>query len=321
MAKAEQITSLIRSHFENNNESFSTIALQLAAHEAKRGHNAVAQEIRSLVDKAKFTRVDSSPVQGELSELISISQPEERFSDLVLQRDLHERISRFQKEYHNKEKLYKYGLTNRRKILLVGPPGTGKTMTARVLAHELYLPLCTILMDKVMTKYMGESSAKLRQVFTTIDKNRGVYLFDEFDAIGSGRGMENDVGEMRRIVNSFLQFIEQDNSESIIIAATNNHKILDHALFRRFDDILYYSIPDFESIYRLVMNNLGEFTFSQGSIKNVLHEASNLSHAEIVQSCKDAIKEAILNGKKKVSQKVLKQMILERKSAYKDNLK
>jgi len=112
-------------------------------------------------------------------------------------------------------------------------------MTAKVLAYELKLPLYTIQGDRLVTKFMGETSAKLRQIFDFLQVNLGVFLFDEFDAIGGKRTMENDVGEMRRVLNSFLNFIEQDTSDSIVIAATNNPQLLDQALFRRFDDVLY----------------------------------------------------------------------------------
>ena len=132
---------------------------------------------------------------------------------------------------------------NRRKRLIEGKPGTGKTMTASVIASEVSLPLYTIQVDKLVNKFMGETSARLRQIFDSMETQQGVYLFDEFDAIGADRSLDNEVGEMRRILNSFLQFIEQDASDSIIIAATNNQKILDQALFRRFDDVLHYDLP------------------------------------------------------------------------------
>ena len=143
--------------------------------------------------------------------------------------------------------------------MLIGSPGTGKTMTAKALAKELHLQLHTIQVDRLVTKFMGETSAKLRQIFDLIQEEHGVYLFDEFDAIGGDRSNDNDVGEMRRVLNSFLQFIEQDTSDSLIIAATNNPKLLDHALFRRFDDVLYYEKPDADQRKALIANVLGTF--------------------------------------------------------------
>ena len=95
-----------------------------------------------------------------------------------------------------------------------------------MIAAELDLPLYTIQMDKVVTKFMGETSTKLRQIFDNISTSTGVYFFDEFDAIGADSSLDNEVGEARRILNSFLQFIEQDTSDSIIIAATNNQQLL-----------------------------------------------------------------------------------------------
>ena len=107
-------------------------------------------------------------------------------------------------------RILEHGLAPRRKLLLVGPPGTGKTLTASVLAGELGLPLLQVRLDGLITKFMGETAAKLRQIFDATGRTRGVYFFDEFDAIGSQRGLANDVGEIRRVLNSFLQMIEQD---------------------------------------------------------------------------------------------------------------
>jgi SpoVK/Ycf46/Vps4 family AAA+-type ATPase len=181
------------------------------------------------------------------------------FATLVLPESLKSRIHRIIHEYRQQAKLKKHGLSNRRKILLSGPPGTGKTLTARVLAHELRLPLHTIQVDKLVTKFMGETSAKLRQIFNLISEVKAVYLFDEFDAIGGDRSLDNDVGEMRRVLNALLQFIEQDASDSMIIGATNNPALLDRALFRRFDDVIHYEVPDEEGCRKLIENVLGAF--------------------------------------------------------------
>ena len=231
--------------------------------------------------------------------------------------DLSKRIERIIHEYRQQGKLKSHGLSNRRKVMLVGPPGTGKTMTARALAHELKLSLLTVQVDKLVTKFMGETSAKLRQIFTMIQQEPGVYFFDEFDAIGGERSLENDVGEMRRVLNAFLQFIEQDKSNSIIIAASNTPKLLDRALFRRFEDVLYYEIPEKEDRKRLIQNILGSFQPSKLPWKMVLTESEGLSHAEIDQACRDAIKHAVLFDKGKVSSELLRQMLGERLSARK----
>ena len=122
-------------------------------------------------------------------------------------------------------------------------------MSASALAGELHLPLFTIVLDGLITKFMGETAAKLRLIFEAISQTRGVYLFDEFDALGSERASGNDVGEIRRVLNSFLQFLEQDQSDSLIVAATNHPKLLDRALFRRFDDVIEFALPDHCLLY------------------------------------------------------------------------
>ncbi|MBD3376229.1 AAA family ATPase [candidate division KSB1 bacterium] len=319
MATAEQIKSLIRSHFNDQPEHFFTIALQVAAHEAKQGHQSLAHEIRTLVDGAKARPARIIPFTPDLDHLVLSSKPKERLGILVLSNDLRDRIERILREYRQKSKLEKYGLSHRRKILLAGPPGTGKTLTASVLAGELGLPLFTILMDKIVTKFMGETSAKLRQIFDVIQERQGVYLFDEFDAIGGERSRENDVGEMRRVLNSFLQFIERDTSDSLIVAATNNPRILDQALFRRFDDVLHYHLPEKAEIERLIENRLGSFRQRKMQLQSSIKMAESLSHAEIAQACDDAIKETILTDRKSVTVTLLKKMLQERRSAYKSS--
>lgn len=317
MATAEQIKSLIRSHYSEDKERFFTIALQVAAHEAKQGHIALAHDIRALVDKVrKKDRPKVIPFPQNLHGLVFTEEAETPQSAIVLTSSVNRRIDRVIHEYRQQNKLKSHGLSHRRKLLLIGPPGTGKTMTARVLARELRLPLHTIQVDRLVTKFMGETSAKLRQIFDLIQQEHGVYLFDEFDAIGGERSMDNDVGEMRRVLNAFLQFIEQDSSDSLIVAATNEPKLLDHALFRRFDDVLYYEAPQADNRKHLIENVLGTFLGARFSWKKVLSESKGLSHAEIDQACRDAIKNAILNDKNKVNALQLIETVKERRGAY-----
>ena len=124
------------------------------------------------------------------------------------------------------------------------------------------------------------------------------------------------MGEMRRVLNSFLQFIEQDASESLIIAATNTFEVLDSALFRRFDDVLYYDLPDATQRVSLIENRLNIHISSTLDIESLAEEVNGLSHAEITRACDDAIKQIILSRRKKVTKKLLLEMLLHRKSIY-----
>ncbi|WP_068784136.1 AAA family ATPase [Paenibacillus phocaensis] len=318
MATANQIKMLVEAHVLNNEERFRTIVLQLAAHEAKLGHTSFARELRDILNKPQNKDIPIIQFNKDVNELIGISLEYHKLTELVVSEEIKERIRRILNEYESREKLRRHGLVHRRKILLEGPPGTGKTMTASIVAMETGLPLCTIKMDKLMTKYMGETGTKLRAIFDAINENSAVYFFDEFDAIGTNRNVDNDVGEIRRVLNLFLQFIEQDDSESIIIAATNNSRMLDPALFRRFDDVIHYSLPDEEQIPNLLKNRLGQFAPNDldKSMENFISTGKNLSHAELSKACDDAVKETIINDKKTVQSDLLLKMIKEKISAY-----
>lgn len=312
MANSSQIIALIKSHLEGDDSRFRLIATQLAAAEAKSGHAVLSRTISSLLkDDAGISIRHFAPLNSDLSEFVLQSTNSFRLNNLIVSDSIRGRIERILKEYRQRELLYKNGLHNRSKILLTGPSGTGKTMTASILANELQLPLYIVRLEKVITKYMGESSLKLGKVFELISQVRGVYLFDEFDAIGSQRRNENEVGEMRRILNTFLQMLERENSESLIIAATNNPEVLDIALRRRFDDVIGYELPDEVQIRKLVTVRINGFMNQNIDTEKVLALLRGRSHAEICLICADAVKDAILEDKP-LTQKMLENAISQR---------
>lgn len=314
MATAEQMKSLVKAYADCNDEKFKTVVLQIAAHEARLGHDNLAHELKKQIDRVGSKRANIVQLTST-NPMLSLSMPSHDLSELIVSEEIGDKIQRILNEYRNRNKLISYGLTNRRKILIEGNPGTGKTLTASIIASELSLPLYTVQMDKLVTKFMGETSAKLRQVFDSIESNVGVYLFDEFDAIGADRSLDNEVGEMRRILNSFLQFIEQDGSESIIIAATNNQKLLDQALFRRFDDVLHYTLPAQMEIKRLLEYKIKSYDEYFMIPRNVIKAAEGLSHAEIARVCDDAIKNCILNDES-ITEKMMISLLNERQNVY-----
>jgi SpoVK/Ycf46/Vps4 family AAA+-type ATPase len=321
MATSDQLKALLKSHVDRDEERFYSIAMQIAATEARSGHGKLAGELKSMIDEAKslsfLSQRKEAPIpivrpKGELSEILAVSYPKSRFSEMVLRKEILSRIERILEEQRHYTKLQSMDLHPRRKILLVGPPGCGKTMTASALAGELGIPLFSVRLDGLLSKYMGETIAKLRLIFDSMVQTRGVYLFDEFDSIGTTRNYTNDVGEIRRILNSFLVYMEQDQSNSLICAATNNQDTLDKALYRRFDDILEYDLPNEKLIEEMIKNRIRLYNFN-GSIKKVSKSAINSSFADIIKACDDAIKQTVIRNKKSITEQDLIQFIQERK--------
>jgi SpoVK/Ycf46/Vps4 family AAA+-type ATPase len=325
MATAEQVKALVRSHADGDEERFYAIAMQVAAQEARNGHTKFAQELRELVDKAKEQLrrrprgLQSKPVpmvqpRGELAGLLTAAYPKIRITDMALDSAVRSRIDRVLLEQRQRERIQEHGLAPLRKLLLIGPPGTGKTMTAGGLAGELGLPLFTIQLHGLITKYLGETAAKLRVIFDAIQETRAVYLFDEFDALGSERASRNEVGEIRRVLNSFLQFLEFDESTSIIVAATNHPRLLDRALFRRFDIVVEYALPSRETADKVMRARLALLEASQVDWSQVLEAAKDLSHADLARACENATKRAILAHRRHIETGEIVEALNERRS-------
>ena len=255
MASAAQLKALLQSHADGDDSRFYAVGLQVAAAEARKGHADLARDLRDIVEKkhsresqrdARANVLHIAQPQGEVADLLTVRQPEARLSDLILDDAAGTHIRRVLNEQRQLEKLKSHNLRPRQTLLLTGPPGCGKTLTASAIAGELGLPLFIVRLESLMTRYLGETASKLRMIFEAVERTRAVYLFDEFDSIGIARGSENDVGEMRRVLNAFLVFVENHRGNSVIIAATNHGHLLDRALYRRFDDLIELGLPSTE---------------------------------------------------------------------------
>ena len=306
MAKADQLKALISSHASGDDSRFYAVALQVAAQAARSGHSNMAKELRDLVDQAKLRtaklRAANAPdlvpmtqPRGELAGLLTVAYPKTRLAEMALSPELKQRIERVIREQRRRAHLRSHGFQPQRKLLLIGPPGTGKTMTASMLAGELGLPMFTIQLHGLITRFLGETAAKLRVVFDAIAQTRGVYLFDEFDALGSQRGSGNDVGEIRRVLNSFLQFIEQDISDSLLLGATNHVGMLDDALFRRFDTVFEYALPSTHVATAVMQDRLALLDTNAVDWAVAATACAGLSHAELTRACEQAAKNVLLD--------------------------
>ncbi|NDR54114.1 ATP-binding protein [Actinomyces sp. 565] len=318
--QGSHITAMVRSHASGDDEAFYSVALQIAAREARQGHHRLANDIKKAVDSSRsrprgpLAEVTALPrPRGDIAELVEISNPQERMRDLVVSPELAGQITHVIQEQRQRAVLIEHGFVPMHRLLLEGPPGTGKTLTASVIASELSLPMYTVRLDSLLSKYMGETAAKLRTVFDEAATNRAVYLFDEFDALGGDRS-GNDVGEARRILNSFLVFLEGASAESIIIAATNHRAILDRALFRRFDAVLTYSLPSSKQAQTVIRKRLGSLVKGV-SLSGLGSCSEGLSHADLVKAAESAAKSALMRGDATVTRADLESALTVRRSA------
>jgi SpoVK/Ycf46/Vps4 family AAA+-type ATPase len=327
MARADQVKALVRTHAEGDDERFYAIAMQVAAQAARQGHAKFAEELRDLVDQAKTrTKTESAGQQtrpvpivrprGELAGLLAATYPKSRLADMALDDGVRLRIERVLTEQRQRGRIREHGLAPLRKLLFIGPPGTGKTMTAAALAGELGLPLFTIQLDGLITKYLGETAAKLRLIFDAIREARAVYLFDEFDALGGERTTRNEVGEIRRVLNSFLQFLELDDSESLLVAATNHPQLLDRALIRRFDAVIEYGLPSRQVAEKVMRARLALLETSAVNWPKVSVAAKGLSHADLARACEHVAKNAILAHRRRVGTSEIIEALRERRASH-----
>lgn len=317
-ASADHIKALVKSHSSGDDEGFYAVALQVAAKAARQGHHRLAGDLKELVDAARRQSIGNvvTPIaqpRGEIADLVTASFPDVGLRDLVVSDGVRAQLDQVLAEQRQRHALMEQGFHPVHRLLLEGPPGTGKTMTAAVLAHELDLPLMTIRLDSVLSKYLGETGSKLRLLFDAVASQRAVYLFDEFDALGGDRA-GNDVGEARRILNSFLVFLEQASPESVLIAATNHRAILDRALFRRFDVVISYRQPTPDEAIAVLKARLGPM--SKGiRWPSVRPSVEDMSHAELVKAAESAAKRTLLAGADRVATGTLVETLSERSNA------
>lgn len=319
VATAEQLKALLRSHASGDEERFYNVAMQVAARAARAGQSNVGRDLKELIDELRAGEQGRpTPVvrpRGDLAGLLTAAYPKVSLSDMVLSDEVAQSLRRLIAEQRNRDTLAHRGFRPLRKALFVGPPGTGKTMAAAALASELSVPLFTSRLEGVITKFMGETASKLRLIFDALEQTRGLYFFDEVDAVAGNRASGNDVGEIRRVLNSFLQFLEGDESDSLIVAATNHPQLLDPAIFRRFETVVHFELPGDEDIVRVIKGRLSRMK-THVDWQEVSTIADGLSHSEISLASDQAAKDVLLAGGSTVSTEALTAALVERQRRH-----
>lgn len=301
--KPDILKQLLQAHAEGDETGFHKAALQLASAESMAGHVRVAEELRSIIarmppprSKGQSAIVDIAQPRGELADILEGGHREERLKDVILPDHTRSQVERALRENRLRGRLEKWGVGPRRRLLFHGPPGCGKTLTSAAIAGELGLPLMTIRVDALFSRFLGATANHLRSIFAEMPRRPGVYLFDEFDAVAKARGDGQDVGEMGRIVTAFLQLVDADVSGGLLIAATNHSQLLDRAVFRRFDLIVPFQPPDPKQIEALFGLRLRAFELPTDGIHGLAITAAGLSYADVARVCDDAIRSMALEG-------------------------
>ncbi len=293
--RTQDVLSLVRSHIEGDGDRFLSVAEAMAANAVAAGQANVAASMLALTQKGR--RVGAMVIRSlprDVDGVVTASAPTRGLADLVLPDPLTRQLARVVAERRHVDALAERGLAPRRRLLLCGPPGTGKTMTATALAGELGLTLYRVKLSGLISSFMGETGAKIANVFGMMATHPGVYLFDEVDAVAGGRDREHDVGEARRVVNTLLQALDDDGTGNLLVATTNMPGILDRAALRRFDAVLRFPLPDADVAMAVLLRRLSGFDtagLDHGAVRVAL---AGLSQADLVAAAEDAGREAVV---------------------------
>lgn len=325
--KADLIKRLFKAIYSEDIVSLKKIANTIIQDERELGHGKLADSLEhiSASEKPRFSSFSDKPQNSngagvsalptskrDNSQLVSFIPRELLKHHMVLPNDVEERLESIEREYAAKERLGKYNLYPKKKILLHGPPGCGKTLSAERIAWNLGLPLLKVRFDALLSSYFGESASNLRAVFDYCKKEPVVLLLDECDFIAKSRIATQDVGEVPRIVNMLLTLLDEYNAPGLVIATTNLKIQLDEALFRRFDDVIEIPMPEIEERKELLKMTLSAIPVDASIDFQVLAEKMDgYSYANIVLTAQRAAKYSVLAGNKNVNNKYFEQAIAE----------
>lgn len=326
---SESIRKLLLAHLKGDDTSFHESVLEYIEEERRKNHHVLARELGRLLENRNGNAITRNGAlkllgitSGDLPQdkergvmLVEVSDPSRGLDDLVLSRGVRDGLDRVVQENRGSDLLRSFGLRPAGKILFCGPPGCGKTVAAEALAKELYLPLVLVRFDAVVSSYLGETAANLRKVFEFARSRPMVLFFDEFDAIGKHRTAEEEHGELKRVVNSFLQLLDGFKGEALTIAATNHQGLLDPALWRRFDEIVMFERPNESDILDLLTRNLRQIGIDISiSLEDVSKELTGMSHADVERLALDAVKQTVLENKRCVTSGALRKSIQRQKA-------
>ncbi|SDC64170.1 AAA family ATPase [Halanaerobium congolense] len=319
MPKGEFVKDLLKAFNKNDYQAFKKVAEKIVEDEKSKSHNNLANSLQKVINSfdennSPLTNYSNTSTdnyfvnfprdQKDGSDLISIINPKNYLEDVILSEENEQVINRVLNEYFSANKLKRYNIDAKRRLLFCGPPGCGKTLTAKAIAKELNLPLLYIHMDSLISSYLGETASNLRKIFKYASQDKWVIFFDEFDTIAKNRDDKNEHGELKRSVNTFLQMLDNFKINTLLIAATNHQHLLDNAIWRRFDEIMFFDKPDKNKIKETIRKKVNIFK-SDLDLDKIAGKFIGMSYAEIERIAKEAMRYCILNDKSVLTNNIL----------------
>jgi SpoVK/Ycf46/Vps4 family AAA+-type ATPase len=312
MARGEILRKLFHSFSHNEREAFYAAAMELIQEEKSKNHILLAKDLEKILQNGHSKTLASNnalwrnypevPKDRETGlPLIDVRQFDLTWDNVILSHANLDTLQSVALENRKQEVLEAYGLQPKSKLLFCGPPGCGKTLTAKVLSSVLGIPLVYVNLTAVFSSYLGETATNLKKIFDYVEKGEWVVLFDEFDALARDRNTPNEHGEVKRLVNSLLQLIDTSNSNNLFIAATNHEYLLDKAVWRRFDEVIFFDNPSLELRISLLTRYLSKIRHSRIDLESCAAQLEMATGADIERICTNAIKATILRGERELT--------------------
>lgn len=299
MARSDLLLSLVKAGHGTPDPRFRSAVEALIAEERAKKHDILADQLAAALNGNLNGQMPPAPTTSSspITDLLYELNPERSLSSLILPKQVEQECNELIEEHHRAELLRSYGLVPRHRVLLVGPPGNGKTSVAQALAHDLMVPLLVVRYEGLIGSYLGETASRLRRVFDYARQRRCVLFLDEFDTVGKERGDVHETGEIKRVVSTLLLQMDQLPAHVIIVTATNHAELLDRAVWRRFELRLRLPPPGQKQVDEFLKSLFAGFRLAQGYKPTGLSkQLRGGTFSEIEDFFRDVTRRAIMSG-------------------------
>jgi SpoVK/Ycf46/Vps4 family AAA+-type ATPase len=296
MARADLLLSLVRAAREGDQLMLRKAVEAMVAEERAQNHRVLADRLEEALRRNGSAPAAAADNQRhDISGLLSELTPRRGYESLILTDDTKRTLRDFTEEHQRADLLKSYNLAPRNRILLLGPPGNGKTSVAEAIAYELMLPLYAARYEGLIGSYLGETAGRVGRLFDWVRSRSCVLFFDEFDVVAKERGDVHETGEIKRVVSSLLLQIDALPPYVVVVTATNHGELLDRAVWRRFQMRLPLNTPTAAQRIEMLTRLLGRFEAPlRISLSSVGRELAGLSFGEVEEFCTDVLRRYVL---------------------------